>query len=208
MSKSLAAQSCADFTEALSSPAPTPGGGAAAALTGALAAALCEMAGNLSRGKKRAMGHEEELDRLCKQAQALRLRFLALMDEDAAAFEPLRRAYALPKGEPETARELTEASLGACRPPMAMLRCCGEAVELLEALQPLCSPLLLSDLGCAAATARAALEAASLNVLVNTRGLSGCADAKALEREADALLAAFVPRAQALVQSVNNALRR
>ena len=80
------------FTDHLSAREPVPGGGGAAALIGALAAALCSMAGNYSTDKKSAEGHETELREAIDKAEELRMRLLALVDADAEAFAPLAAA--------------------------------------------------------------------------------------------------------------------
>lgn len=204
----LSQLSCEDFAARLASKAAVPGGGGAAALMGALGASLGEMAGNLTAGKKKYAAYEEDIQRMIGQAEALRRRFLALIDEDAEAFEPLSRAYALPKDDPRYDEVMTEVTLGACKAPCEMMERCCEAVQLLEEMGKKCSVLMISDVGCAAAAIRAALEAAYLNVLVNTRSLPGNDRALLLEQQAGELLAEYAPRAQAVLDSVTEKLRR
>ena len=91
MSEPLSALQLFDFTEQVTSKAPTPGGGGVAALIGALAAALGSMATNLTIGKKKYLPFEAEHRMMIAEANVLRLRFLELIDADAAAFEPLSR---------------------------------------------------------------------------------------------------------------------
>lgn len=98
------------FLAALASAAPAPGGGGAAALCGALAIALGNMVGNLTLGKKKYAGVQDDITALNARAESLRLDFLALIDADAAAFEPLSRAYGIPKDDPGRA-EIMEAAL-------------------------------------------------------------------------------------------------
>jgi len=85
------------FIHELSSKAPVPGGGGASALVGALSASLTHMVGALTVGKPKYAAVEVEMNELLKETEALANRFLALMDEDAEAFEPLAQAYRLPK---------------------------------------------------------------------------------------------------------------
>ena len=207
MDNRLAQQSCEEFTGQLASKAPVPGGGGAAALMGALSAALCEMAGNLTAGKKKYAAREEDLRRMLADAEALRLRFLALIDADAAAFELLARAYAMPKDSPDYAAVMARVTLDACRAPLEMMQCCCRGIELLEEMRGSCSVLMISDVGCGAAAARAALEAAFLNVLINTRSLPGNREALLLEQRAEQLLNQYGPRAQNITASVVEALR-
>lgn len=104
------------FLAALASPAPAPGGGGAAALTGALGIALGNMVGNLTLGKKKYAAVEEELLALNAEAEKLREELLELIDEDARAFLPLSRAYAIPRDDPERGKIMEEALLRAVRP--------------------------------------------------------------------------------------------
>ena len=85
-------KSCAEFTEALASKAPVPGGGGASALVGAIGIALGDMVGELTVGKKKYTEVEEDVRALMEKAQSLRVKLLECVDADAAAFEPLSRA--------------------------------------------------------------------------------------------------------------------
>ena len=208
MPDSLVNLSCGGFSEQLSSKAPVPGGGGAAALIGSLAAALGAMATNLTIGKKKFLPFEEDHRRIIAEADVLRLRLLALMDEDAAAFEPLSQVYSLDKNTTGYSEKLTSATLDACRAPFEMMECCCKLIELLEELREKCSVLLLSDVGCAALAARCALESASLNVFVNTRMIPENEEAAAMSKKADSMLQEYIPRAQAVADSVMNYLRR
>lgn len=200
--------SLAGFASALASSAPTPGGGGAAALCGAMAAALCAMASRLTAGRKKYAEQAEELNRIVSRADELRQRLLTLIDEDAENFAPLAAAYSLPKDDPQTAETLRCATLRACEAPMEMLRCSAAVVELLEAAEALCSPLLLSDVGCGASLARAAMECAAMNVRVNTRSLPEDPEARYLEEELSRLLDSHLPRAEAVSASVMRRLQR
>ena len=88
-----------------------------------------------------------------------------------------------------------------------MERCC-DAIRLLEGLQDKCSPSLISDVGCAAITARAALEAAHLNVLINTRAIPGNGEALLTELKAEAILSEYLPRVQKVADAVTENMRR
>ena len=88
------------FLAELASSAPTPGGGGAAALCGALGIALGNMVGSLTLGKKKYADVQEDITALNSRAEALRADFAALIDADAEAFAPLSRAYSIPKDAP------------------------------------------------------------------------------------------------------------
>lgn len=203
---SLADMSLWDFTGALSSKSPTPGGGGAAAMTGALAASLCAMAAGITAGNKRFAAVKDEAEAVANEAEALRLRFLELAEEDERAFAPLSRAYSMDKAAPDYAGTLRLASIGACRPPMEMLRRCAELTALIERLYRICSPMLLSDAGCAAALCAGAMKAAEQNVLVNTRSLKGDGEADKLSRQAAELVREYIPRAEAVSAGVKEYL--
>ena len=195
-----------DFLSALASKAPAPGGGGAAALCGALGAALGNMVGNLTVGKKKYAGVEEEIKALNERAEALRGDFLALIDADAEAFEPLSRAYGIPKDDPGRAEVMEAALMKAAQPPLKIMRRCADALELIAEYAAKGSALAVSDAGCAAALSRAALEAAALNVFVNTRLMKNRAAAEALNEEAGGLLAQYVPRAQTTYEEIKRRL--
>src|SRR5580693_9076067 len=89
------------FLERLASGEPTPGGGSAAAIMGAMGAALVSMVCNVSIGKKGYEAVEPELRAVLAQSEALRLRLAAMVDEDVAAFDGLMAAYKLPKASDE-----------------------------------------------------------------------------------------------------------
>ena len=98
--ESLYKESCEKFTELLASPAAVPGGGGASALVGAIGIALGDMVGELTVGKKKYADVEEEIKALMVKAQDLRVKLLACIDHDAEAFEPLSKAYGIPKDDP------------------------------------------------------------------------------------------------------------
>ena len=198
---------CTAFIQALASRDPVPGGGGASAITGALGAALCSMAGSLSAGRKSLEASREELEQLLVQCQRIQIRLLELVEEDAAAFTPLSRAYSIPKGAPDRAKVMEQAALAACQPPLEIMRACCQAIDLLSEMLGRSSPALISDVGCGALLCRAALESASLNVYVNTRSLRDRTKAGALEEKADAMLEHYLPLADRISRAVLRRLR-
>ena len=207
MTEKLVDLSCADFTMALASKASVPGGGGAAALAGTLGTALCSMAGNFTLGKKKYAAVEADIRVLLEKGAAIQTRLLELVDEDARAFEPLSRAYAIPKDDPAREAVLESATLEACRAPMAMAACCCDAIALLEEMLEKGSVMLLSDVGCGALLCRAALESAAMNVYVNTGTLRDRDRAQALEQELDTLVQTYSPRAERIAETVRRRLR-
>lgn len=176
------------FLDALASGAPTPGGGGAAALCGAFAIALGNMVGNLTLGKKKYADVQADIAGLNARAEALRGRFTALIDEDAAAFAPLSKAYGIPKDDPTRAEVMEAALLCAAGPPIEVMRRCAEALELIGGYAAKGSALAISDAGCAAALAEAAAKSAALNVFINTRAMSDREAADRLNTEANSLM--------------------
>ena len=199
--------SCAEFAERLAAKLPVPGGGSAAAYVGALSSALCSMTAVFTVGKPRYAEHERDLERILGEAEGVRLRLLELVDADASALEPLTRAYALPRTDPARAATLERATKDACAAPMEALELVARTIDLVDEAQRKCSRLLVSDAGVAALLARAALEAASLNVFVNTANLADRAWAEATEARCDELLATYVPRVEAVEARVMEKIR-
>ena len=177
-----------NFLAELASKAPTPGGGGAAALCGAVGVALGNMVGNLTLGKKKYAEVQEDIAALNAKAESLREDFLALIDADAEAFEPLSKAYGIPKDEPARGEVMEAALLAAVQPPLEIMRKCVKALELIADYAAKGSALAISDAGCAAAITRAACEAAALNVFVNTKPMRDREKAGEINREANELL--------------------
>ena len=196
-----------EFTEVLASPAPTPGGGGASALIGAIGIGLGDMVGELTVGKKKYADVEEEIKALMAEAQSVREEFLRLIDADAEAFAPLAKAYGIPKDDPDRDRIMEEALRVGCSVPMDILRTCGRALDIIAVFAAKGSRLAVSDAGCGAVAVKAAMQAASLNVFINTKSMKDREYALALEREADALLAEYTAEADRIFDEVTAALR-
>ena len=197
----------AAFTEELASPAPVPGGGGASALAAAIGVSLGDMVGELTVGKKKYANVEEEIQSLMARAQALRIRFLELVDADAAAFAPLAKAYGIPKEDPNRAQIMEETLKTACSVPMDIMRACAEAIDIIEEFAAKGSKLAVSDAGCGAILCKAAMQAAALNVFINTKSMKDLSCKAALEKEADALLTKYTDLGDTIYESVANSLR-
>ena len=208
MKESFADKSCRDFGAMLASSAPVPGGGGAAALMGALGAALCAMAGNLTLGKKKYENVAGEVEKIITASEELRLRLMQLIDEDASAFETLWRAYSIKADRPEREQILTDTSLAACRAPMEMLDCCCRTAELLERMLAIGNSALISDVGCGAAACAGAMESSAMNVLVNTRLCRGNTEAESLNEDVKQRLKTYMPRVQTLISSTMEYLEK
>ena len=207
MSEKMIEKSCADFAAVLASKAPVPGGGGAAALVGALGTALCSMVGNLTVGRKKYAQYEADVKRMLEKGAAVQERLLDLVDKDAEAFEPLSKAYSIPKDDPKHDETLEAATKFACEAPVGMMKACCEAIELLEEMLEKGSVTLVSDVGCGALCCAAALESASMNIFVNTKTLLDREAAAKLDDQADAMLREYMPRARKVADEVNRRLR-
>ena len=196
-----------EFVEALASGDPTPGGGGAAAAAGAVGAALGSMVCNLTAGKKKYDAVREDIIELTAQCRAIAARLAELIDEDAEAFGPLSRAYGLPKDDPER-YEVTERALRlACTAPLEIMKTAGKAIELHSALCKKGTAAAISDVGAGVLCCKAALEAASLNVFINTKSMRDERTARKLETEADEILSRYCPAADAVYADVLSRLR-
>lgn len=200
--------SCAAFAEALAAKTSVPGGGGAAAMVGALSAALCSMVGNFTAGKKKYAVYEADIQRILAEAEDLRRCLLALVDADAAGFEPLAKAYAIPKEDPERDLVMEQATLQACAAPMEMLIACGDVMLLLEELLEKGSRLLLADVGCGARLCKAAMECAAMSVFVNTGTLKDREMAAKMEQQVDTILHTYLPLADKIAASVTAYIRK
>ena len=172
----LSGCSVREFAQKLGAKEPVPGGGGVAALAGAFGACLGSMVGQYSVGKKAFLGREKEHHAIIDKCLALSDRLLTLIDEDAANFEPLSRAYGLPANtEEEKAqkeRVLQDATKIAASGPIEMVDLIYEAILLQEKLVNLSTKMILSDVGCGAEMLRAALLSAKLNVVVNLASIT------------------------------------
>ena len=195
-------QTCGAFLDALASRAPTPGGGGASALAGALGAALCTMVGNYTVGKKKYAAAEEDVKALMARAEDIRGRLLAQVDADAAAFEPLSRAYAIPKDDPDREAVMEQCLRDAAAAPMEILRLSCEAIDLHREMLDKGSVMMLSDVGTGAALCWGALYGAWLNVKVNTKSMADRAYAVAMNAEADGLVNRYWKIAEQVYEAV------
>lgn len=177
------------FLSELSSNAPVPGGGGASAAVGAFAAALGMMVTNLTIGKKKYADYEEEVKAVRDRLEGLRDQLIDLVDADAVAFEPLSKAYSIPKDDPERDTIMENALYEASVVPMSIMETVLAAAKELEILVEKGSKLAVSDVGVGILFAQAAIEGASLNVYINTKSMKDRDRAAALDAKADAIIA-------------------
>lgn len=163
------------FLDDVASAAPTPGGGSVAALAGALGTALTAMVGRLTIGKKKYADVEGEMREILAQAETLRAKLTALIENDAMAFEKVMEAFALPKdGADRTALRaaaIREATKEATLVPLEVMKYCIDAHALAQKVAAAGNINAVSDAGVSAIMLHAACAAASLNVRINLAGL-------------------------------------
>jgi formiminotetrahydrofolate cyclodeaminase len=168
------------------------------------------MVGALTAGKKKYAAVEGDMIRLREAAARLQNEFLALVQRDAEVFEPLARAYGLPRETETEQREkerVMEAALReACAVPLEIMRKCGEAIRLLEEFAAKGNRLVVSDAGAGVIFCKAALFGASLNVFINTAAMTGRDSAAEFDREAESLLAEYGPLADRIFGAVKDRL--
>ena len=200
-----------EFMAELGSKAAVPGGGGAASMVGAAGAALGVMVGELTLGKKKYADVEEEIQTLIEKGNALKDRLVELIDEDGESFRPLSKAYGMPSATEEEKAEkdrVMEKALNlACTTPMEMMRCCCQVIDLNGEFAVKGSRLALSDAGCGAVLAKSALQAAALNVFINTKMMKDRSRAEELDSEADAMLREYTVRADEVYGMVFKNLR-
>ena len=189
----LLEQKTTDFLEQLSSSAPIPGGGGASAAVGAFASALGLMVTNLTVGKKKYADVEEEILEIREKLEQKKQDLVRMVDEDAEAFEPLAKAYRMPKETEEEQAEkekVMEAALkNAAEAPLCIMKTIVDTMEMIRVLGEKGSRLAVSDAGVAILFAQAALEGASLNIFINTKMMKDQEEAERLNYLADQLIA-------------------
>ncbi|KYO64938.1 cyclodeaminase/cyclohydrolase family protein [Thermovenabulum gondwanense] len=163
------------FTEALSSKEPVPGGGGAAALAGALGNALGSMVANLTVGKEKYKDVEPEVKQILQKTQELQEKLLLLIDEDAKVFSSVAAAYKMPKNteeEKEKKRQALEKALKeACQVPVKIMEYSLEALKLQRRLADIGNKLAISDAGVGALLLKSAVLSGKLNVVINLNGM-------------------------------------
>jgi formiminotetrahydrofolate cyclodeaminase len=180
------------FLDELASGAPTPGGGSAAAIMGAMGAALVSMVCNVTIGKKGLESVEAEMKAVRDESEKLRLRLTAMVAEDVEAFNGLMAAYRLPKAtDEERSRRGAAIQTSLCaatETPLACARACAEVVALSKRAGEKGYAGVISDAGVGVLAANTALRSAALNVYINAPSLKDRAFADAATAELEQLL--------------------
>ena len=200
--------SCREFVTVLASDAPAPGGGGAAALVGAIGTALGNMVGSLTVGKKKYAAVEAEIIALKAKCDALQTELLNQVEADEVNFLPLAKAYGIPKDDPNRDAVMEEATIIACSTPMKIMELCCEALDAIAVFAAKGSRLAVSDAGCGAVIVKSALQAASLNVFINTKTLKNRAYAEELNAKCLGMLDKYGKLADEIFETVKNGFFR
>jgi formiminotetrahydrofolate cyclodeaminase len=200
----------AQFVEELSRGSPSPGGGSASALAGALAAALVAMVTAITIGKERYKSVEDEFEEVSRRAAYLKTRMMCLVDEDSQAFDALLAARRLPresieaKGKREA--EIQQATRRAAEVPLEVARRSIEILELAETVVQKGNVTAMSDAEVAVLLGEAAFRGGVCNVRINLSTLTDESHKKALEQELGALEEQMEILKKRVTQLVDNKL--
>jgi methenyltetrahydrofolate cyclohydrolase len=203
-------RSVVTFLDDLASSAPTPGGGSAAAVIGAMGAALVSMVCNVTLGKKGQEAVAPEMQSVRDESERLRARLTAMVADDVAAFDGLMAAYRLPKGsddEKSLRAEAIQSTLrAATETPLACARACAEVVALARRAGEHGYSGVVSDAGVGVLAANSALRSAALNVYINAPSLKDREYAESAVAEIEKLLAESARESEAVFELVRSRL--
>ena len=165
-----------DFVYELASASPTPGGGSASALAGAMAAAMVEMACNLTVGREKFRDVEAELQTVLARAGELRQQMLDSVDEDTSAYDAVSKAFKMPKATDDEKSQRSAAIQSALRlaseVPLKVAKAAAETAQLAMIAQEKSNPNVASDARVARLLADAARDGAIANVEINIGSIS------------------------------------
>ena len=195
-----------EFIDLLASDAPAPGGGSAAALEGAIGAALTAMVCGLTKGKKKFAEFNDLAVEAEVKALALKDRFVDVMDRDTEAVNVVSAAFGMPKetDEEKAARSaaIQKGLEGCTATPFEMMEIAVETLELTDSILGKSNDSAASDLGVSALSLRAAIQGAWLNVLINIGSLKNKELAEDYRVKGEALLAKALPLADKIYAEV------
>ena len=169
---------------------------------GAIGTALGNMVGSLTVGKKKYADVQDEIIALKAKCDDLQKQLLDQVEADDKGFVPLAKAYGIPKDDPNRDKILEEATVTACAVPMHIMELCCEALDCVAVFAAKGSRLAVSDAGCAAVCCKAALQAASLNVFINTKSLKNREVAEDMNRHANVMLNKYCSVADGIFNEV------
>ena len=160
------------------------------------------MVGSLTVGKKKYADVEEEIKALMKECDDLQTQLLDQVPADAEGFVPLAKAYGIPKDDPSRAETLEKATIIACQVPMHIMELCCKSLDAIKVFADKGSRLAVSDAGCGAVIVKSALQAASLNVFINTKTLANRAVAEEMNAKCLGMLDTYGKLADEIFETV------
>ena len=207
--KKLAELQVNEFCDLLSSDAPAPGGGSAAALEGAIGAALTAMVCGLTtvgKSKEKYAEYQDFVIECQKKGEDLKAKFVDVMDRDTESFNVVSAAFGMPKAtdEEKAARSaaIQKGLEGCTATPFEMMELSAETLELTNSILGKSNDSAASDLGVAALSLKAAIQGAWLNVLINIGSLKNKDLAADYRAKGEALLAKSLPLADKIYETV------
>ena len=195
-----------NYLEDLASSQPTPGGGSAAALSGAMAAALASMVARLTVGKADYVSVQQEIEAVLQHTERLRLRFEQLMQEDIEAYKQLSACFKLPRGTPEErearTKAIQEGLVKAALVPLEVAECAAELMQHLKRIAEIGNSNVLRDVATGAILTAGAGEGASWMVYINVHSMKDSKLANALSERLDKALASIATYKQQVISTV------
>ena len=208
MNERLVERTLRAFSDDLSSSAPVPGGGSAAAYAGAMGAGLAAMVGRIAERK----GPTEATSALIAEADNLRADFIRLVDDDSAAYARVAEAMKLPKASDDEKRARTErlqaALLAASRVPLEVAKTSRRLLDLCERTVQSAASATVSDVGVGALLAETALRGAALNVMINLASVKDAAQVKALSEDLDGAVNGAEEQRKRIIDFVESRIAR
>ena len=190
-----------EFLDKLKSKDAVPGGGGASALAAAIGSSLGTMVGSLTVGKKKYADVEEDIKALMAEMSELSDKLAACVNKDAELFEPLSKAYGIPKEDPDRDTILEKCLKDAASAPFEIIELSCRAIELLEEFYAKGSSLMISDAATGTVLVKGAMLGAAVNVRVNTRLMKDRAYAEELDRKVEAMIGEYSARADRVFES-------
>lgn len=203
-------KSCREFVEAVALKEPIPGGGSAAALVGAIGASLSTMVASLTIGKKKFLSVEVEMQKNIDEINEIQNSLLTLVQKDIDNFEPLAKLYKMKSDDPEERKRIREAKqralYDACLAPMEIIKKCGRAIELAHEFAVKGNKVVIADSGSSAVLCKAAMQAASFNIYINTNMMKDKELAKKINGECAQRIVYYGAMADAVFGYTTNTL--
>ena len=180
-------KTCREFVAAAATREPIPGGGSVAALVGALGASLSTMVASLTLASRKYIAVEAEMEKNIQEIHTIQEDLLDLVQRDIDNFEPLAKLYKMKSDDPEEKKRIREAKqkalYEACIVPMEIIKKCGRAIELAQEFAVKGNKVVIADSGSSAVLCKAAMQAASFNIYINTNMMKDKALAKKINGE-------------------------